>query len=84
MDFIKRYTTDEGIRLAIAVTTDTVEEARLRHDLWPVATAALGRTMMGGLLLTSDFKNQENVSIRINGRGPPRGPLPLMRILTFS
>lgn len=70
MDFIKRYTTDEGIRLAIAVTTDTVEEARLRHDLWPVATAALGRTMMGGLLLASDFKNQENVSIRINGRGP--------------
>ena len=41
MDFIKRYTTKEGIRLAVAVTTATVEEARARHGLSPVATAAL-------------------------------------------
>ena len=29
--------------MSLAVTTDTVETARVRHDLWPVATAALGR-----------------------------------------
>ncbi|ETJ20959.1 MAG: hypothetical protein Q620_VSAC00295G0001, partial [Veillonella sp. DORA_A_3_16_22] len=28
--------------MSLAVTTDTVETARVRHDLWPVATAALG------------------------------------------
>ena len=61
MDFIKRYTTREGIRMSVAVTTDTVETARVRHDLWPVATAALGRTMTGAILLVSDFKNHENV-----------------------
>ena len=70
MDFIKRYTTEEGLRLSIAVTTDTVEEARVRHDLWPVATAALGRTMTGAILMASDFKNDENVSIRLRGDGP--------------
>ena len=70
MDFIKRYTTAEGLRLSIAVTTDTVEEARVRHDLWPVATAALGRTMTGAILMASDFKNDENVSIRLRGDGP--------------
>ena len=70
MDFIKRYTTTEGLRLSIAVTTDTVEEARVRHDLWPVATAALGRTMTGAILMASDFKNDENVSIRLRGDGP--------------
>ena len=70
MDFIKRYTTAEGLRLSIAVTTDTVEEARVRHDLWPVATAALGRTMTGAMLMASDFKNDENVSIRLRGDGP--------------
>lgn len=70
MDFIKRYTTAEGLRLSIAVTTNTVEEARVRHDLWPVATAALGRTMTGAILMASDFKNDENVSIRLRGNGP--------------
>lgn len=70
MDFIKRYTTAEGLRLSIAVTTDTVKEARVRHDLWPVATAALGRTMTGAILMASDFKNDENVSIRLRGDGP--------------
>lgn len=70
MDYIKRYTTKEGVRLSVAVTTDTVEEARVRHDLWPVATAALGRTMTGALLMAGDFKNHENVSLRIKGNGP--------------
>ena len=70
VDFIKRYTTAEGLRLSIAVTTDTIEEARVRHDLWPVATAALGRTMTGAILMASDFKNDENVSIRLRGDGP--------------
>ena len=70
MDYIKRYTTREGVRMAVAVTTGTVEEARHRHDLWPVATAALGRTMTGALLMAGDFKNEENVSIRLKGDGP--------------
>ncbi|MBE6080745.1 MAG: Hsp33 family molecular chaperone HslO [Veillonella sp.] len=70
MDFIRRYTTKEGVRMAFAVTTDTVEEARVRHDLSPVATAALGRAMTGALLMAGDFKNEENVSLRLNGKGP--------------
>ena len=70
MDYIKRFTTREGVRMSIAVTTDTVETARVRHDLWLVATAALGRAMTGALLLAGDFKNHENVSLRIKGDGP--------------
>lgn len=70
MDKICRYTTKEGVRMAVAVTRDTVEEARVRHDLSPVATAALGRTMTGALLMAGDFKNEENVSLRIQGDGP--------------
>lgn len=70
MDIISRYTTKEGVRMAVAVTRDTVEEARARHDLSPVATAALGRTMTGALLMAGDFKNEENVSLRIQGDGP--------------
>ena len=69
MDYIKRFTTREGVRMSLAVTTDTVETARVRHDLWPVATAALGRAMTGAILLAGDFKNHENVSLRIKGDG---------------
>ncbi|MFR0064934.1 MAG: Hsp33 family molecular chaperone HslO [Veillonella parvula] len=70
MDYIKRFTTREGVRMSLSVTTDTVETARVRHDLWPVATAALGRAMTGAILLAGDFKNHENVSLRIKGDGP--------------
>ena len=80
MDYIKRFTTREGVRMSLSVTTDTVETARVRHDLWPVATAALGRTMTGAILLAGDFKNHENVSLRIKGDGP----LGVVHVDTFS
>ena len=31
MDYIKRFTTREGVRMSLAVTTDTVETARVRQ-----------------------------------------------------
>ncbi len=70
MDYIKRYVSDAGLRLSVAVTTGAVDEAVKRHNLWPVSSAALGRTITGALLLAGDFKNQESVSIRISGGGP--------------
>lgn len=70
MDTITRYISDRGVRLSIAVTTETIDEARRRHDLWPVVSAALGRTMTGALLLVGDYKNNETVSIKIAGDGP--------------
>ncbi len=42
--------------MSLAVTTDTVETARIRHDLWPVATAALGRAMTGGHSISRRFQ----------------------------
>lgn len=70
MDFITRYISNKGIKVSICVTTNTIEEARYRHNLWPVVTAALGRVMTGALLLGNDFKNEETVSLTIDGKGP--------------
>lgn len=59
-----------GVRAFAAVTTDLVEEARKRHDCYPVAAAALGRTMTAALLLTANLKTDESLTIRIVGDGP--------------
>ncbi|MBP2644799.1 MAG: 33 kDa chaperonin [Firmicutes bacterium] len=62
--------TYSGVRAFAAVTTDLVEEARRRHDCYPVATAALGRTMTAALLLAADLKTDAAITMRISGDGP--------------
>ncbi|HMM20483.1 MAG TPA: Hsp33 family molecular chaperone HslO [Selenomonadales bacterium] len=71
-DHIVRATVP-GIRAFAAVTTALAEEARRRHDCYPVAAAALGRTMTAALLLASNLKTDEYLTIRLEGDGPLGG-----------
>ncbi len=65
-----------SIRIIGAITTDLCQEARKRHQLSYVASAALGRAMTAGLLLAATMKQaRSRVNLRMKGSGPMVGLL---------
>lgn len=70
-DYLVRGIGEDGqFRVFAATTTHLVEEARKRHDTWPVASAALGRSLTAGLLLGANLKGEDIITLRIFGDGP--------------
>ena len=71
-DILSRGTALNGhIRVFCCRTTDLVQEAKERHDLWPTAAAALGRTLSIGCIMGCMLKtNREKIEIQIKGGGP--------------
>ena len=75
-DRLARTLAAEGtVRALAVVTTDLVEEARVRHGTLPTATAALGRALTAALLLGGMLKTGERISLEFSGDGPLRGIL---------
>ena len=71
-DIIVRGTNIEGtLRVYCAITTELVNRAREIHDCYPVASAALGRTITGAALMgVSSLKNEtDSVTVQIKGDG---------------
>lgn len=68
---IRALAVNERVRIFICDTTDLVDEARKRHDLWPTASAALGRVLSVTSMLGANLKSeQEKITVTINGGGP--------------
>ena len=71
-DEIVRAITGDGFVKAVAITgRDMVERARNIHTLLPIATAALGRTMLGASMMGDMLKEQNGaLTLQIKGGGP--------------
>ncbi len=63
---------DEPVRVYVVKATRTVEIARRIHTLSPASAVALGRTIVGSLLLTSLVKHatDQKILLKIEGNGP--------------
>lgn len=74
-DYIVRATAaNTQIRAFAASTTELVEQARRHHNTSPVATAALGRLLTGGVMMGSMMKNPTDVlTLQVQCGGPIGG-----------
>ncbi len=70
-DYLVRALAFEGSVRAFAVrTTDTVGEAQRRHETWPTASAALGRSMTAAVMMGAMLKGEDKITVKIEGNGP--------------
>ena len=67
---VKATLYDNTVRAYAAVTTHSVEEARVRQDSWATTTAALGRTMTSTVLMGAMLKGEDKLTVKIEGNGP--------------
>ncbi len=72
-DIIERVISESGNFFGVACnTTELVTEACRRHDVGPLAAAALGRALTGAALLAALLKDSQSVFLKFEGNGPLR------------
>lgn len=57
------------VRIYTALTTEVVEAARLIHNTWPTATAALGRVLTGALIMRVMDNQVQRLTVEFCGDG---------------
>lgn len=67
---IKALALNDEVRVYLVNSKEVLDEAIRRHDLWPTASSVLGKTMSVGLMMGAMLKNNEALTIKINGNGP--------------
>lgn len=67
---LRTLSEDGSVSVRVLIGSALVAEAARRHATSPVATAALGRALLGAVLLASQGKDAETVELRFRARGP--------------
>ncbi len=69
---VRAVSQERAVAVRVVVASELVREAAARHATVPTASAALGRALMGALLLAAGSKDGETTQIQLRGRGPLR------------
>jgi molecular chaperone Hsp33 len=74
-ELVRTLSADGSLAARALVATELVNEAATRHGSAPTASAALGRTLMGAVLLAAGTVDGERVQVHFRGNGPIRSLL---------
>jgi molecular chaperone Hsp33 len=66
----KFLTDDLTVRAAAVIATQAVDEMRSIQNSYPHATVAVGRSMVAALLMSSQLKQNQGLSLYFQGNGP--------------
>lgn len=69
-ELMRTHSADGSVSVRVLSATNLVREAVRRHGTSPTASVALGRALMGGLLLATETKDGERVQLQVRGDGP--------------
>lgn len=70
-DYMVKVITESKDIIGVAcITTNLVNDARIRHVTYPTATAALGRALTGAGLMASLLDPDQRVALKFQGDGP--------------
>jgi molecular chaperone Hsp33 len=68
-ELVRTVSADGTLAVRVIVAGGLVGEAAGRHATAPTATAALGRALMGAVLLAADAEDDETVQLQFRGNG---------------
>jgi molecular chaperone Hsp33 len=69
-ELVRTISADGSVSVRVLAATSLVREAAARHHTSPTASVALGRALMGALLLATEAKTGERLQLRVRGDGP--------------
>lgn len=69
-NLVRSISKEAGLRVIVAVTTESTREAIRRHETTPTATVALGRALTAAALLGSTLRVRHRVALKFDGNGP--------------
>ncbi|MCP4007768.1 MAG: Hsp33 family molecular chaperone HslO [bacterium] len=69
-EMVRTLSADGGVAIRALVGTPLVAEAARRHGTAPTASAALGRALMGSVLLAAAAEDDETLQLQFRGDGP--------------
>ncbi len=67
---VKGVSVRGDFKIAVVKTTDVLRSARKRHQLSLLNSVLLGRTLTASMLLASELKGEERLSLKLEGNGP--------------